>query len=51
MLSTWEEISSVDRVRQNVLDDNCFLEEDFVDQKRNSLMLKNGLRGLLQEAY
>ena len=41
----------MDRVSQNVLDDNCFLEEDFVDQKRNSLMLKNGLRGLLQEAY
>ena len=41
----------MDRVSQNVLDDNCFLEEDFVDQMGNSLILEKSLRGLLPEAY
>ena len=41
----------MDRVSQNELDDNGFLEKDLVDQMGNSLILEKGLRGLLQEAY
>ena len=51
MLSVWEGIPSLDRVSQNVLDDHCFSEEDFVDRMGNSLILEKGLRGLLPEAY
>ena len=40
MLSAWEGISSLDRVSQKVLDDNCFSEGDSVDRMGNSLEKK-----------
>ena len=40
MLSAWEGISSLDRVSQKVLDDNCFSEGDSVDRMGNSLILE-----------
>ena len=40
MLSAWEGISSLDRVSQKELDDNCFSEGDSVDRMGNSLEKK-----------